>query len=243
MDGQIQCTPFPPRPLPRSRTVGDEPARISPSPLGSRRRCTDRSRRAHGRMLRTASSPRRTLRPRPVDDPRTRTRRSTGLTGCRPSNEPYSTIGSTFSGCRRGRGGQLSGPLEHVRRARTGDVRVGQSRVSGDQRRPGPATRWRPVGRSLVATAFIAIRDGGTVAAVRLFQGQPEHGISVHTVWVREYQLEQAEARPSRAPGRRRRDHPPRRRHLPARARWRGPGPAGSGGTRGRLVIEFAPAP
>ena len=38
-----------------------------------------------------------------------------------------------------------------------------------------------------------AVRDGGGVAAVRPFEGQPERGITVHQVWVRNYFREQAQ--------------------------------------------------
>jgi NADPH:quinone reductase len=90
------------------------------------------------------------------------------------------------------------------------------------------------------ARVLPAIRDGGAVAAVRPFEGSPDRDIIVHTVWVREYHLEQAKLdrlgrlveqgavslrvaetyRPERA--------------GEAQARLE------AGGTRGRLVIEFA---
>ena len=88
-----------------------------------------------------------------------------------------------------------------------------------------------------------AIRDGGAVAAVRPFQGQPERNITVHMVWVREYQLEQAKldrlarqveqgAITLRVAG----TYPPERAGE-AQSRLE------AGGTRGRLVIEFAADP
>ena len=42
------------------------------------------------------------------------------------------------------------------------------------------------------ALVLPAIRDGGAVASVRPFQGDTERDITIHTVWVREYMLEQA---------------------------------------------------
>jgi NADPH:quinone reductase len=112
------------------------------------------------------------------------------------------------------------------------------------------ATRMReavPDGVDAVADGAIqhalvlpAIRDGGAVAAVRPFQGHLERDITVHMVWVREYQLEQAKldrlgrqvelgAITLRLAG----TYPPERADE-AQARLE------AGGTRGRLVIEFA---
>jgi NADPH:quinone reductase-like Zn-dependent oxidoreductase len=89
------------------------------------------------------------------------------------------------------------------------------------------------------ALVLPAIRDGGGVAAVRPFQGETERGITVHMVWVREYQLEQEQldrlgrqveegAVTLRVAG----TYPPER-AGDAQARLE------AGGTRGRLVIEF----
>jgi NADPH:quinone reductase len=112
------------------------------------------------------------------------------------------------------------------------------------------ATRMRdavPDGVDAVADGAIqhglvlpAIRDGGAVAAVRPFQGEPERNITVHLVWVREYQHEQAKlhrlgrqveegAITLRVAG----TYPPER-AGDAQARLE------AGGTRGRMVIEFA---
>ena len=88
-----------------------------------------------------------------------------------------------------------------------------------------------------------AIRDGGAVASVRPFQGDTERDITIHTVWVREYMLEQAKldrlrqqvedgAVTLRVAG----TYPPEDAGA-AQARLE------AGGTRGRLVIEFAPEP
>jgi NADPH:quinone reductase len=93
------------------------------------------------------------------------------------------------------------------------------------------------------ALVLPAIRDGGAVAAVRPFQGQLERNLTVHTVWVREYQLAQAKldrlgrqveegAVTLRVAG----TYPPERAGE-AQARLE------AGGTRGRLVIQFAPEP
>jgi NADPH:quinone reductase-like Zn-dependent oxidoreductase len=115
------------------------------------------------------------------------------------------------------------------------------------------ATRMReavPDGVDAVADGAIqhglvlpAIRDGGAIAAVRPFQGDSERNITVHMVWVREYQLEQAKldrlrrqvedgAVTLRVAG----TYPPERAGE-AQARLE------AGGTRGRLVIQFAPEP
>ena len=40
--------------------------------------------------------------------------------------------------------------------------------------------------------ALGAIRDGGGLAAVRVFEGETERGITIHPVWVRDYAEEQA---------------------------------------------------
>jgi NADPH:quinone reductase len=86
-----------------------------------------------------------------------------------------------------------------------------------------------------------AIRDGGEVAAVRPFQGDTERGIVVHTVWVRDYLLEQAkldrlrqQVEDGAVTLRVAATYPPERAGE-AQARLE------AGGTRGRLVIEFAP--
>jgi NADPH2:quinone reductase len=113
------------------------------------------------------------------------------------------------------------------------------------------ATRMReavPEGVDAVADGAIqhalvlpAIRDGGAVAAVRPFQGAPERNINVHMVWVREYQLEQAkldrlgrQVEEGAITLRVAATYPPER-AGDAQARLE------AGGTRGRLVIEFAP--
>lgn len=115
------------------------------------------------------------------------------------------------------------------------------------------ATRMRevvPEGVDAVADGAIqhglvlpAIRDGGAVAAVRPFEGGPERDITVHMVWVREYQLEQAkldrlarQVEEGAITLRVAATYPPERAGE-AQARLAG------GGTRGRLVIEFAPEP
>jgi hypothetical protein len=88
-----------------------------------------------------------------------------------------------------------------------------------------------------------AIRDGGSVAAVRPLHGDSERNITVHLVWVREYQLEQAKldrlrrqveegAVTLRVAG----TYAPDRAGE-AQARLE------AGGTRGRLVIQFSPEP
>ena len=93
------------------------------------------------------------------------------------------------------------------------------------------------------ALVLPAVRDGGAVAAVRPFEGPPERNITVHMVWVREYQLEQEKldrlgrqveqgAITLRLAG----TYPPERAGE-AQARLE------AGGTRGRLVIEFAAEP
>ena len=91
------------------------------------------------------------------------------------------------------------------------------------------------------ALVLPAIRDGGAVAAVRPFQGAPERNITVHMVWVREYQLEQAkldrlgrQVEEGAITLRVAATYPPER-AGDAQARLE------AGGTRGRLVIEFAP--
>jgi NADPH2:quinone reductase len=115
------------------------------------------------------------------------------------------------------------------------------------------ATRMReaiPDGLDAVADGAIqhalvlpAVRDDGAVAAVRPFEGQPERNITVHMVWVREYQLEQAKLDrlgrqveegliTLRVAG----TYPPERAGE-AQARLE------AGGTRGRLVIQFVPEP
>jgi NADPH2:quinone reductase len=88
-----------------------------------------------------------------------------------------------------------------------------------------------------------AIRDGGAVAAVRPFQGETERGITIHTVWVREYMLEQAkldrlrqQVEDGAVTLRVAATYPPEEAGA-AQARLE------AGGTRGRLVIEFAPEP
>ena len=89
------------------------------------------------------------------------------------------------------------------------------------------------------ALVLPAVRDGGAVAAVRPFDGTPERGITVHAVWVREYQLEQekldrlgrqveAGAITLRVAA----TYPPER-AGDAQATL------AAGGTRGRLVIDF----
>ncbi len=115
------------------------------------------------------------------------------------------------------------------------------------------ATRMRdavPGGVDAVADGAIqhqlvlpAVRDGGAVAAVRPFQGETERNITVHTVWVRDYQLEQAKLdRLGRqveagAITLRVADTYAPERAGEAQARLE------AGGTRGRLVIEFAAEP
>jgi NADPH:quinone reductase len=113
------------------------------------------------------------------------------------------------------------------------------------------ATRMReavPEGVDAVADGAIqhalvlpAIRDGGAVAAVRPFPAAPERNITVHMVWVREYQLEQAkldrlgrQVEQGAITLRVAATYPPERAGE-AQARLE------AGGTRGRLVIEFAP--
>jgi NADPH2:quinone reductase len=88
-----------------------------------------------------------------------------------------------------------------------------------------------------------AIRDGGAVAAVRPFQGETERDITIHTVWVREYMLEQAkldrlrqQVEDGAVTLRVAATYPPEDAGA-AQARLE------AGGTRGRLVIEFAPEP
>src|SRR3954454_9954193 len=89
------------------------------------------------------------------------------------------------------------------------------------------------------ALVLPAVREGGTVVAVRPFRGQPDRGIRAATVWVREYRHEQAKL--------------DRLRQLVEEgavtlrvARTFTPEEAGeahrlleAGGIRGRLVIEF----
>jgi NADPH:quinone reductase len=93
------------------------------------------------------------------------------------------------------------------------------------------------------ALVLPAIRDGGAIAAVRPFQGSPERDITVHMVWVREYQLEQARLDRLRrlveegAVSLRVADTYPPDRAGEAQARLE------AGGIRGRLVIVFAPQP
>jgi NADPH:quinone reductase-like Zn-dependent oxidoreductase len=93
------------------------------------------------------------------------------------------------------------------------------------------------------ARVLPAIRVGGAVAAVRPFEGQPERNITVHMVWVRDYLLEQAKLdRLGRqveagAITLRVADTYPPERAGEAQARLE------TGGTRGRLVIEFTPEP
>jgi NADPH2:quinone reductase len=88
-----------------------------------------------------------------------------------------------------------------------------------------------------------AIRDGGAVAAVRPFDGETDRGITVHMVWVREYQLEQERLDALRQQVengvvtlRVAATYPPEEAGA-AQARL------AAGGTRGRLVVEFAPEP
>jgi NADPH:quinone reductase-like Zn-dependent oxidoreductase len=93
------------------------------------------------------------------------------------------------------------------------------------------------------AVVLPAIRDGGALACVRPFQGEAERDITIHTVWVREYQLEQEKldrlrqqvedgAITLRVAG----TYPPEQAGA-AQARLE------AGGTRGRCVIQFAPEP
>jgi NADPH:quinone reductase-like Zn-dependent oxidoreductase len=88
-----------------------------------------------------------------------------------------------------------------------------------------------------------AIRDGGALAAVRQFEGESERGITIHQVWVREYQHEQAkldrlgrQVEAGEITLRLAATYPPERAGE-AHARLE------RGGTRGRLVIQFRPEP
>lgn len=84
-----------------------------------------------------------------------------------------------------------------------------------------------------------AVRDGGGFAAVRVFEGEAERGITVHQVWVREYQRERAKLDRLRqqvedgAVTLRVAASYPAEQAAEAHRRLE------AGGTRGRLVIEF----
>jgi NADPH2:quinone reductase len=93
------------------------------------------------------------------------------------------------------------------------------------------------------ALVLPAIRDGGGLAAVRPFQGETERGITVHQVWVRDYQHEQAkldrlgrQVEAGEVTLRLAATYPPEQAGE-AHARLE------RGGTRGRLVIQFRPEP
>ncbi len=93
------------------------------------------------------------------------------------------------------------------------------------------------------ALVLPAVRDGGGVAAVRPFGGDTERGITIHMVWVREYQFEhekldglRQQVEDGAVTLRVAATYPPEQAGE-AQARLE------RGGTRGRLVIQFRAEP
>ena len=94
-------------------------------------------------------------------------------------------------------------------------------------------------GALLNTLALPAIRDGGALAAVRGFQGETERGITVHSVWVREYAKERAKLDRIRQQVEEGAVTMRVARTFPKEQAGEAQRILAAGGTRGRLVLEF----
>ena len=89
------------------------------------------------------------------------------------------------------------------------------------------------------ALVLPAVKDGGSVAAVRLFEGDSERGITIHPVWVRDYVREQAKLDRLREQVENGEISLRVARTFPAEEAGEAHRILEAGGTRGRLVITF----
>ncbi len=84
-----------------------------------------------------------------------------------------------------------------------------------------------------------AVRDGGGIATVRGFSGQPDRGITYHPVWVVDYAQDHARLDQLRAQAESGQVTLRVARSVPAREAPEAHRLLEAGGVRGRLVLEF----